>query len=129
MQGGTRVEQEMNIESGGRLIRKGMMTVLAERGRKVKNLRADCKLCKAEKKRGYTGAVDLTRRNCCARRMLKTEPDFAAQKSQIEEAIERRGHYCLFYPKYHCELNYIEMVWGWAKREARKKIKPVMNAK
>ena len=26
----------------------------------------------------------------------------------------------IFYPKYHCELNYIEMIWGWVKKNRRR---------
>ncbi|KAG2071521.1 hypothetical protein BDR04DRAFT_1015678, partial [Suillus decipiens] len=26
-----------------------------------------------------------------------------------------KGHVCLFLPKFHCELNPIEMLWGYAK--------------
>ncbi|PKY51387.1 hypothetical protein RhiirA4_424476 [Rhizophagus irregularis] len=47
------------------------------------------------------------------------EEDFKSQKSQLQEEIEKRGHICIFYPKYHCELNYIEMYWGAAKRYTR----------
>ncbi len=38
-----------------------------------------------------------------------------AQKSQLKELIESRSHICDFYPKYHCELNFIEQFWGAAK--------------
>ena len=43
------------------------------------------------------------------------QPDFITQKTQLEELIESHGHLCDFYPKYHCELNFIEQYWGAAK--------------
>jgi len=46
---------------------------------------------------------------------------FRAQKCHLQEVIERRGHMCIFLPKFHCELNFIERVWGAAKRETRAK--------
>ena len=57
--------------------------------------------------------------DCCCRRILYLQPDFISQKSQLEEAIEQRGHICDFYPKYHCELNFIEQYWGKAKSQYR----------
>ena len=53
--------------------------------------------------------------DCCCQHILFLQPDFTAQKSQLEELIESRGHICDFYPKYHCELNFIEQYWGAAK--------------
>ena len=49
--------------------------------------------------------------DCCCHRLLFTQPDFIAQKSKLEEFITSRGHICDFYPKYHCELNFIEQYW------------------
>jgi hypothetical protein len=46
------------------------------------------------------------------RRILSLQEDFISQKSLLQEEIEKRGHKCIFYPKYHCELNFIEMYWG-----------------
>jgi len=46
---------------------------------------------------------------------LFLQPDFVSQKSELKELIESRGHLCDFYPKYHCELNFIEQYWGAAK--------------
>jgi hypothetical protein len=37
------------------------------------------------------------------------------QKSCLEEFVTLCGHICDFYPKYHCELNFIEQYWGAAK--------------
>jgi hypothetical protein len=53
--------------------------------------------------------------DCCCQHILYLQPDFVAQKSQLEELIEQRHHLCDFYPKYHCELNFIEQYWGTAK--------------
>lgn len=53
--------------------------------------------------------------DCCCRRLLFTQPDFENQMSHLEEFITSRGHICDFYPKYHCELNFIEQYWGAAK--------------
>ena len=45
------------------------------------------------------------------RMLLSSLPDFQSQKSRIHEVIESRGHICLFLPKFHCELNWIELYW------------------
>jgi hypothetical protein len=57
--------------------------------------------------------------DCCCRCLLFNQPDFISQKSQLHELIESRGHICDFYPKYHCELNFIEQYWGAAKLQFR----------
>ena len=31
------------------------------------------------------------------------------------ELVESYGHIAFFYPKFHCELNFIEQCWGAAK--------------
>jgi hypothetical protein len=46
---------------------------------------------------------------------LFSQPDFTLQKSHLEEYITSHGHICDFYPKFHCELNFIEQYWGAAK--------------
>ena len=74
----------------------------------------NCKLCKGKGK-----ITDAQRVNCCMHQILSLQPDFIAQKSRLQTEIEKKGHKCIFYLKYHCELNYIEMYWGAAKQYTR----------
>ena len=55
--------------------------------------------------------------DCCCQCILCHQPDFTGQHSQLEELIKSHGHLCDFYPKYHCELNFIEQYWGAAKAQ------------
>jgi len=91
---------------------KGMKQVLIERKLWKDELKADCQLCKNK-------IDDINRTDCCARRIISLQPDFLSQKSALEEVILEAGHKCIFYPKFHCELNYIERYWGAAKRYTR----------
>ncbi|CAA7267960.1 unnamed protein product [Cyclocybe aegerita] len=85
---------------------KGMENIIRERSLWPQwGLNAQCEGFKCE-----PGKTD-----CCCRRLLFTQPDFINQKSRLEELITSRGHICDFYPKYHCELNFIEQYWGAAK--------------
>ncbi|CAG8646640.1 4909_t:CDS:2, partial [Paraglomus occultum] len=43
------------------------------------------------------------------------------QKSALEEVIIASNHICEKYPKFHCECNFIERYWGYAKRETRRR--------
>lgn len=53
------------------------------------------------------------------------QPDFLAQKGEIEEIItassiyDRSHNIVLSYPKFHCELNHIEHFWCHSKGYAR----------
>jgi transposase len=69
----------------------------------------------------------LTPGRCCERAVLSSQADFMAQKSRLEEAVERAGHIAVFYPKFHCELNWIEYYWGAAKRYTRKHCTYTLN--
>jgi len=60
-----------------------------------------------------------SRGGCCARRVLGAEKDFRDQKGRLQEEVEKLGHRVLFYPKFHCELNFIERYWCQAKWFAR----------
>jgi hypothetical protein len=58
--------------------------------------------------------------DCCMVHVLEQQEDFKNQKCLLQEVIERHGHKVVFYPKFHCEFNYIEMYWSDAKRYARR---------
>ncbi|KAF8223805.1 hypothetical protein L208DRAFT_1315040, partial [Tricholoma matsutake] len=93
---------------------KGMETIICECRLWPQNrLNAQCEGFKCE-----AGKTD-----CCCHRLLFTQPDFENQKSHLEEFITAQGHICDFYPKYHCELNFIEQYWGAAKLIYRSSLK------
>ena len=57
---------------------------------------------------------------CCASYVLSQEADFLEQEEWLAEVVKKAGFNILFYPKCHCELNYIELVWGWTKSYHRR---------
>ena len=74
--------------------------------------------------------------NCCMAWLLSQQEDFINQESMLETLIKEKGHLCLILPKFHCELNPVEMVssdpvnfitmliykskyWGWCKYRYR----------
>ena len=57
---------------------------------------------------------------CCAQYVLSQQPDFLEQKEWLTEVVEAAGFHVIFFPKYHCELNFIEMIWGWIKSYHRR---------
>jgi len=78
---------------------KGLQAVLEEHGFDVSRLKAKCKpVCMFESQ------------NCCMARLLSQQEDFVNQESMLEKHIKAAGHECIFLPKFHCELNPIEMV-------------------
>ena len=89
---------------------KGMAVLLQERGLvKESKLRYECPGFKCK-----PGMSD-----CCCRRALYSQPDFVAVESLLETHARVRGFDVLFLPKFHCELNFIEQCWGYAKRKYR----------
>ena len=49
---------------------------------------------------------------CCCVFALSQCDDFKDQKNAVMELIESLGHLCVFLPKYHPELNFIERFWS-----------------
>lgn len=75
---------------------KGLRTILRERGINVSTLKAD----------------DM-------RIILSNHEDFTTEKNQVEHYVISIGFQCFFLPKFHCECNPIERVWGQSKRYCR----------
>ena len=53
--------------------------------------------------------------------IVACQPDFQAQRSRLEEAVEGRHHLARFLPKFHCELNFTELYWCITKQETRRR--------
>lgn len=103
---------------------KGMAQILTERGihildSKQKPLNAECTGFKCKDQS----------RNCCCRNILFHQPDFQNVKPALVEHIEKHGHIAVFYPKFHCELNFIEQCWGYAKYRYRMLPRPLNENK
>lgn len=68
---------------------------------------------------GLTSSEGQCSSSCCCQHILFSQPNFASQKLLLQEHIESCSHLCDFYPKYHCELNFIKQYWGVAKLHFR----------
>ena len=88
--------QTMKLPNGDT---KGLKHVLEERQfPNLHKLRAKCvPVCPIESE------------NCCMARLLSQQDDFKNQPSMLETLIRGAGHEFIFLPKFHCELNPIEM--------------------
>jgi hypothetical protein len=54
-------------------------------------------------------------KDCCWSQIMACQSDFLAERSLLQTIIEEAGHVCLFLPKFHCELNPIELLWAYVK--------------
>ena len=54
--------------------------------------------------------------NCYSHCVLYNQPDFVHVESLLETYRKSCGVNVIFLPKFHCELNFIEQCWGYAKR-------------
>lgn len=87
--------QSLYFESGPDLgLFKGMQQILTERGYNVKGKHAECDKFKC--------AIDAhgNYRDCCMRRMLFNEPDFAGVQSLLEMECASRSVSVIFLPKF-----------------------------
>ena len=94
------IEQKMQFEDRKGLHQKGLKRILQERGCWPPPCGSSVQGAKHE---------------------LDSHPDFMNEKIWLQEVVEKAGHELILYPKFHCELNYIEMVWAYVKRDLRSK--------
>lgn len=87
---------------------KGMRQILWERGLLQKGM---------TKSGGSGEKKDL---NMSMEHVLGEQKDFKEVQSSLELLLQRHGGFCLMLPKFHCECNPIELVWGRAKNWTRK---------
>lgn len=79
--------------------------------------------------------------DCCCAQTLSVQLDFGAECSALQHLVEQRidlptragncmttkRHICFFLPKFHCELNWIERLWGASKDFVRKNCLYTLN--
>jgi hypothetical protein len=56
---------------------------------------------------------------CFARTLMATQRDFQGQKGRLQEEHEAAGQEVIFYPKFHCKLNFIKKIWCSCKAYTR----------
>jgi hypothetical protein len=52
---------------------------------------------------------------CCWSKIMSCQSDFVNKQPLLQQIIEDAGHVFLFLPKFHCELNPIELFWSYIK--------------
>jgi hypothetical protein len=88
--------QKMTTEAG---VPKGLQQTLKEQGFNIHGMRVKCSL-----------VCPFKNNNCCMAWLLSKQDDFQLQILLLKQKIHMHGHICVFLPKFHCELNPIEMV-------------------
>ena len=102
---------------------KGIMQILKERNLWPKHGRRSDGVgflqCPKDSNRTRCNLDFKRKPGFCARSALAAEQDFKEQKGRLQEELECRGQLVIFYPKFHCELNFIERYWCGCKWYAR----------
>ncbi|KAF8231661.1 hypothetical protein L208DRAFT_1031991, partial [Tricholoma matsutake] len=53
---------------------------------------------------------------CCCCCLLLSKPNFVHIDTILEVTCNACSFWVIFLPKFHCELNFIEQCWGYAKQ-------------
>ena len=87
---------------------KGMAVILQEHSLIAEsNLKTQCN--------SKFQCPDQRKSNCCCCQVLYNQPDFVQVESLLETFCRGCGVDVIFLLKFHCELNFIEQCWGYAK--------------
>jgi hypothetical protein len=83
---------------------KGIRRILQECELWVQGLGKQCNAYKLH-------ISDLANSKCCVVRILSCQSNFTLQKNHLQEVIKAAGYLCIFYSKFYCKLNFIELFW------------------
>lgn len=119
---GTEYTQMMQTSSG---LQKGLRSILTERGLWRMGMPLSCKPCENNIPHNLRIGAQFgnfsNSSQCCARHCCSQQPDFLHQREWLREVIEDElDSKIIFYPKFHSELNYLEMVWCFMKSFLRR---------
>jgi hypothetical protein len=123
---GARNVQNMNVKAGGKqnLIRDGWYMkdgnrVVQKIGRRgMRAVLEERKLVDPKEKKNADELAQI----------LSAQPDFSEERPEVEIDVRDRGHFVLWNPKFHAELNPIELKWAYMKRYTRQHTKESMAA-
>ena len=88
---------------------KGLKQVLTERGLwRSRAPDGSAFLLECPTSHNCPGCHPSAEGNCCARAVMRKQPNFQAQRSRLQEEVKATGNLVIFYPKFHCKLNFIE---------------------
>jgi hypothetical protein len=75
----------------------------------------------------HMGGFDPDLGDACCARNLAAQRDFREQKGSLQAALEAGNQEVIFYPKFHCELNFVEHYWCAAKWYTREHCDYTLN--
>ena len=84
-----------------------------------------CAPCQSSNSTSESVVITSDEENCCGEDDIGLDEGIfsPSEVNWLQTEVEKRGHFFHFLPKFHCELNFIEMIWGYTKAALRKKCK------
>ena len=123
---GARNVQNMNVKAGGKqstirdgwYIKDGNQVIQKIGKRGMRAVLEERKLVDPQEKMNADALAEL----------LSAQPDFMEERPEVEIDVRNRGHFVMWNPKFHAELNPIELKWAYMKAFTRKHTKESMAA-